>query len=106
MSGKSSRTKGHSFERAVAKWFRDRGIPAKRGWQSRGGGKEEADVIIDAPYHVECKAMARSAVYSHIDQAARDCPEGKTPVVIMKADRRPWLAIMNAEDWFNEVFNK
>lgn len=91
MSGRASRTKGHDFERAVARWFRQRGIPAKRGWQARGGGKEEADVMIEAPYHIECKALARSAVYGHMDQAIRDCPAGRVPVVIMKADRKPQI---------------
>lgn len=101
--GKSSRTKGHSFERAVARWFRNHGIPAKRGWQSRAGGKEEADVMIDLPYHVECKALARSSVYKFFEQAARDCPAGRVPVVIMKADRKPWLVVMLADDWIENI---
>lgn len=107
MSGGKSRTKGHNFERAVARWFREHGIPAKRGWQSRGGGKEEADVMIDLPYHIEAKALARSAVYKYMEQAVMDSGKGgingDVPVVILKADRKPWLAIMLAEDWIENV---
>lgn len=111
MSGKSSRRKGHDFERELVRWFKRNGIEAKRGYQSRGGGAEQADVILpDWFWHVEAKRVARSSIYSYIEQAIRDIEtsheEPGIPVVLMKADRKPVLAIMLADNWLEEVFNK
>lgn len=111
MSGKSSRRKGHDFERELVRWFKSHGIEAERGYQSRGGGGEQADVILpDWPgWHIEAKRPAKSAVYKHIEQAQRDCDadgRGFAPVVLLKADRKPVLAIVFADDWLSEVFNK
>lgn len=110
MSGRSSRRKGHDFERDLVRWFKSRGIDAERGYQSRGGGAEQADVILDGlPWHIEAKRPAKSAVYKYMEQAEHDrCLNnlGFTPVVFLKADRKPVLAIMFAGDWIEEVFNK
>lgn len=110
MSGRSSRRKGAEFERSLVRWFKRHGIKAERGYQSRGGGAEQADVILDGlPWHIEAKRPAKSAVYKYIEQAQRDCDtdgRGFTPIVFLKADRKPVLAIMFADDWLSEVFNK
>lgn len=110
MSGESSRRKGHDFERDLVRWFKSHGIDAERGYQYRGGGAEQADVILDGlPWYVEAKRRAKSAVYKYIEKAQRDCDadgRGFTPVVFLKADRKPILAVMFAADWLSEVFNK
>lgn len=110
MSGRKSRTKGRRFEQELVRWFKSHGVEARRGYQSRGGGAEQADVVLPGlPWHIEAKRRARSAVYSYMEQAHEDCwksGSGFTPVVILKSDRKPPLVIMWARDWLEEVFNK
>jgi len=55
MGGKSSRTKGHDFERFVARVLRLSYPDARRGKQYTGG--READVE-GTPFRIECKRLA------------------------------------------------
>lgn len=55
------------------------------------------------PYSVECKSLAKVAVYKHIDQAVSNCPDGAEPLVIMKADRRSPIVIIDAEHFFSII---
>lgn len=48
---------------------------------------------------VECKARAKASVYDFVDQAARNA-RGREPVVVLKADRRRPLAVVDAEFFF------
>ena len=52
------------------------------------------------PYSVECKSLKSVAVYKHVDQAISNCPKNAEPLVIIKADRRAPLAILDAEHFF------
>jgi hypothetical protein len=54
MGGKSSRTKGHNFERLVARTLRFSFPDARRGKQYTGG--READVE-GTPFRIECKRL-------------------------------------------------
>lgn len=108
--GAKSRRKGRRFEQELVRWFKAWRVEAKRGYQSRGGGAEQADVILPGlPYHIEAKRMEKSAVYKHIEQAYEDCwrsAAGGIPVVLLKADRKPALAIMYARDWLSKAVLK
>lgn len=103
--GGSSRQKGHGFERELVTWFKSHGIEARRGYQSRGGGAEQADVILPGlPYHVEAKRPAKCAVYAYMEQAERDSKDsGLTPVVLLRANGKQALVLMRANDWINYV---
>lgn len=57
------------------------------------------------PYSVECKSRKKIAVYSDYDQAQRNCPNGAEPLVILKADRRTPLALIDA-DYFFKLLRK
>lgn len=57
------------------------------------------------PYSVECKSRKKIAVYSDYDQAQRNCPHGAEPLVILKADRRKPLALIDA-DYFFKLLRK
>lgn len=94
-----SRAKGHSFERKVAADLREAmpGCDAKRGWQARGGGKEEADVEIPM-VHVECKHGIKPNLRAAYEQAARDS-NGRIPVAICKDNRRAPIVIIGYKDW-------
>jgi len=45
---------------------------------------------------VECKARKSLAVYSYYSQASANAPKGMEPVVIIKADRKEPLAVVDA----------
>lgn len=108
MRSGGQRAKGHTFERWFCRWFReafgDVGGAAQRGWQSRGGGKEEADAEtsvrgLPLPVHWECTHGAAPSVWGKYRQASRDAGEGEVPVVVVKRDRGRPMVFMSLEDF-------
>lgn len=85
--GKRSRTKGAAFERAVAAMLRLVGLDAQRGFQARGGGREEPDVVVSLPLHIECKTGAAPNVWAAWRQANDDADAGAVPVIVMHRDQ-------------------
>ena len=96
---KAQRTKGHSWEREVAAFFRTIGFPkAKRGLQTQRVGKVPD---VEGPlWWVECKVGARPNIGKAMDQARRDYSLGASdeytagPLVITKQDRQEPLVTM------------
>lgn len=95
-----ARAKGHAFERWVAAQLREAapGCDAKRGFQTRGGGKEEADVMVPL-LHIECKHGAKPNPRAALAQAENDCPESKWPVAIVKDNRKEPFVVMRFDNW-------
>ena len=94
LSGKRSRTKGHSFERAVAILFRKMGYSgARRGLQYRDGD-EAPDVVGVDDLWVECKRGKRVGIKSAMMQASAACGK-KRPIVVSKEDRSPIYVTMD-----------
>lgn len=93
--GKSSKVKGASYERKVAKAFKDKlGVelvrtPLSGGFQKSAkdnqlkGDISNIDSKVDFNLHVECKDHASWSVPKWIEQSESDCPEGKVPIVVM-----------------------
>lgn len=104
--GALSRRKGKTFEQAIARDLRDAlGLPketVRRGLQSRAGGGEVPDVIVDGlPIHWECKHTDASVIRSALTQASGDVVTRRAvelPVVIVKRDRQQPLVFMYASD--------
>ena len=65
------------------------------------GKAGDADLVLEAPLHVEVKRTERLSPYQFIDQAKRDCKpaSGRAPIVLMRSNNRPWLVMMEASDW-------
>ena len=82
--------------------LRDHGHEARRG-QQFSGSPDSPDVISDLPFHFEVKRVERLNIYQAIDQAVRDCGEGKSPVVAHRRNRGQWLVTMRAEDWMGLI---
>ncbi len=104
----NQRTKGHTFERAFAKWFRERyadfKVVAKRGWQSRMGGKEEADVETfmhekPIPLHWELMHGKAPSVWAKYKQACDDAKPGEIPIAVVKRNREKPRVFMDLEDF-------
>lgn len=95
MTGRRSRTKGHAWERYVARFLRPLWPEAKRGWQQRDGA-EQCDVE-GTPYWIECKRMKRVNVQGALTQALNDT-DGRPVVLIWKDDHgQPWVAMELAQ---------
>jgi hypothetical protein len=97
--GKSQRTKGHNWERELAKRFREAmpGCDARRGLsQARGGGAEEADVVIPW-FHIEAKVGKKPPVRAALEQAKADCAAEKTPIAVIKEDRKEPFVVLSLE---------
>lgn len=107
MNGAGCRTKGHNWEREVARRMATIFGEAKRGLsQSRGGTAEEPDVKLPGgvPLWIECKRGRRTNAFAALEQArtaARDPIAGieELPVAICKDDHREPTATMYLADW-------
>jgi hypothetical protein len=70
------------------------GVDARRGVQFQGG-PDSPDVVLDGvAIHVEAKRVERLQLWAAIEQAKKDSPPGKTPVVWHKANRRGSVVIV------------
>lgn len=109
MSGRRSRTKGHAFEREIARHFRDAGFPeAKRGFQTRDG-REQPDVTLDGCW-IECKRLKVvqwGDVLGALDQGelAED-NRGRYVVAIIKRDRQGEPTVCMSLETFTELYRE
>lgn len=87
--GAYQRTKGHNFERLVAKLLRPIWDGAKRGFQTRGGTGEAPDVD-GTPWYIEVKKGKRTNPKKAYEQAMRGATEEAHRT---RGGARPALAI-------------
>jgi len=97
MGGKS-RSKGARGEREAAaeirRLFR---VEARRGRQYQGTD-ESPDVLTAIPkIHIEVKRREALRLYPALEQAAADAGTN-VPIVLHRANHRPWVAIVRLED--------
>ena len=100
--GASQRRKGQGGEREFAKEVVGGclGIDgARRGiGQSRGGGKEVADVVDALPStHFEVKRQERVNIHAAMEQATNDAG-ARLPVVGFRRNRGEWALVIKAKD--------
>lgn len=103
--GRPQKEKGKRGERQAAEILREM-FPGladriRRGWQSRFGGKDEAD-IIGLPFHVEVAVGANPPIYRKLQQALRDAKAQacEPPVMVLtKRDRDQWVVTMPLKDF-------
>lgn len=93
--GKSSRDKGHNFERRIARELREMGIEtAQRGFQTRGGTAEEPDVKGVGKLAIECKAHKKVNRRAAWFQAFENAKPGQIPIAICKDDYRAPVVVL------------
>jgi hypothetical protein len=97
---KKSREKGKAGEREAAALLREHGfVLARRGQQHRGG-PDSPDCVGLPGWHVEVKRTKRPvAIYGPLAQAAGEAAASERPVVLHRADRQGWVAVLRAEDF-------
>ena len=102
----SAKRKGKTLQN----WVRDRILEALPKLEpddvkstSMGAGGEDVQLSPAArrsiPISVECKAKKQIAVYRLYEQAVDNAPPNTTPVLVVKADRKKPLAVVDAA-WF------
>lgn len=104
-TGKSARVKGHSFERKVAREFRELGFPnARRHLEYQA---EEAshgqDISGTYPFLVQCKATKQYAPITAIHQIADQKDQYK--ILVTKGDNLEPMAVMAWSD-LKEILSK
>jgi len=100
MSGKSSRRKGHDFERATAVNLRPIWENARRGFQ-REAESQPPDVE-GTPFWIECKKGKRTSIPAALRQAA-EATDGRPIMAICKDDRRPATVTICLDDFVEFV---
>ena len=90
----NSRAKGHSFERQIAKLFRDMGFPCTT---SRLSSKERDDSGFDlcgtGMFNVQLKAVERLGSYHEILSSMKE-EKGKHKIVIHKRNNKGSVVVM------------
>lgn len=109
----SAKAKGRNLQ----KWVRDQILavfpelePDDVKSTSMGAGGEDVQLSPAArkkiPISVECKARQKVSVYQWYEQAVTNAKDGIEPVVILKADRKKPLALIDAETFFTLMVPK
>ena len=93
-----SKRKGAAGElEAAAKLNEVLGTRFHRGRQYHGG-PESPDLAGDVPgLHVEVKRTERLRIWEAVSQARSDASVDQVPVVMHRANRKPWLVIVEAD---------
>jgi hypothetical protein len=97
MGGKSRRKGKRGELEAAAEIRRLFGTEARRGRQYRGTD-ESPDVLTDIPgVHFEVKRVEAFRLYGAVEQAVEEAGD-QVPVVLHRANRRPWVAVVRLDD--------
>lgn len=99
----NSKRKGKAAELEFSHMLKDFGFNARRGVQYSGGGGSP-DVVceeLDHAIHWEVKAAEKLNIWDAVNQAIRDCPQGKWRAVAHKRNRKGWLITMTFEDYMD-----
>ena len=96
--GMMSKRKGADGEREAALKLNEvLGTQFHRGRQYHGG-PDSPDLAGDIPgLHVEVKRTERLRIWEAVSQARSDASVDQVPVVMHRANRKPWLVIVEAE---------
>ena len=97
--GSMSRQKGAAGEREAAAHLNQvLGTHLHRGRQYHGG-PESPDLAGDLRgLHLEVKRTERLSLYPALAQATRDASVTEIPVVMHRANNRPWVIVVEAEN--------
>jgi hypothetical protein len=95
MSGKKSRTKGHAYEREIARRLRPLFPGAMRNVTEQQTGGQGIDLVNTGNLDVQCK---RYKGYAPINKIFEVNGTG-IPVLVTKADRQPDMVVLSLKDF-------
>lgn len=104
--GKASRTKGHSFEREVARTLRDAGLGDF--WRvteepQQGNSGDVKDRSSRSPLIVQCQHAKRISVEKKFKEAKDAAGPGEIPVAWLRWHRGEEVVVIGAEDFLHLV---
>ncbi len=96
--GSMSRRKGAAGEREAAAFLNEvLGTRFHRGRQYHGG-PDSPDLAGDLPgLHLEVKRCERLSLYKALSQAQQDADVAQVPVVMHRANSKPWVMIVEVD---------
>jgi len=104
----SAKGKGRKLQQAVRDKLLSLSDTFREGdIESTGMGQSGEDLVLSPhardllPISVECKSHAKFAVYSVIDQCKRNCPDGCEPVVVLKANYKKPVVVIDLDYYIN-----
>lgn len=100
---RSQREKGKRGEREVAKILRDHGYDSARRGVQYSGGPDSPDVVGVDGFHIEVKRTEQCRPYDYLKQSESDASEGEVPIVVHRQNDKPWIVIMDFEDFLNLI---
>ena len=95
MGGKSSRVKGHSFERDIAKDFKELGYKDARRLLEYQEGMG-VDLENTGKFRVQCKRYKDYCPISKINEVPKE--KNTIPLLITKGDRKETMVVMSWND--------
>jgi hypothetical protein len=72
-------------------------VDARRGQQYQGG-QDSPDIVFDKRISIECKHVNKLNINQAMLQSKNDSAPSQVPVVIHKADFKPWLVTVPLDD--------
>lgn len=94
-----SRTKGHSFEREIAKALRGIFPEARRHLENHSADANGVDLMHTGHYRMQLKRLRKFASLSAIKQVTADELMGEVPVLITKGDNERILVALPFEEF-------
>lgn len=98
---KLSRTKGHSFERAVSIALRLVFPNARRHLEYQDAEANGIDIVHTGPYKFQCKRGRKYCSFTAIKEIQADEFLGDIPILVTKGDNERVLAAMPFEEFID-----
>ena len=95
----NSKNKGARGERMFAAVLQEHGYEDARRGQQFSGSPDSPDVLGLPGHHIEVKFTEKLSIYKAIGQSTKDASLLEIPLVAFKSNGRPWLAILDMEDY-------
>ena len=106
MKPQSAKAKGRKLQQLVRDKLLELSDTFREGdIESTGMGQSGEDVQLSPhardllPISIECKHHNKMAVYSVIDQCKSNTPDGCQPVVVLKANYKKPVAVIDLDYW-------
>lgn len=100
-AGRRSRNKGKAGELELAHFLTDRGFPAERAQQFKGGQHSEdihAPALRALGLHIECKRVERPMFGEWLEKAFAECVgTDKEPLICWRKSKGGWIAVLPLE---------
>jgi len=96
----NSKQKGSRGEREWAEVCRQYGYTESRRTQQYCGDAGDSDVVGIPGIFQEVKRVENLHIHKAIEKAEENAPEDEIPIVAYRKNRKPWLVIMSAANFF------